>query len=135
MDFSQYLELLEANEKGERLPPGYVPATLLCGFVGSDMVGRLSIRHNLNDFLLNIGGHIGYGVVPAYRRKGYAKEMLTQALPISKSIGINNVLLTCDDNNLGSIKTIESCGGKLENNVEAGIGKPLKRRYWIDISI
>lgn len=133
MKFSDYIELLNANERGERLPSGYVPTTVLCAFVGSDLVGRLSIRHTLNDFLLKIGGHIGYGVVPSFRRKGYAKSMLALSLPIAKSLGINRALVTCDDNNIGSIKTIESCRGIFENKVEVEEGKPLKRRYWIDI--
>lgn len=133
MDFASYLDLLDANEKGERLPFGYVSATVLCAFVGDDLVGRLTIRHTLNEFLLKVGGHIGYGVVPGFRRKGYAKSMLALSLPIAKSLGINQVLVTCDDDNVGSIKTIESCGGRLENKVEVAEGKPLKRRYWIHI--
>lgn len=96
-------------------------------------MGRLAIRHSLNDFLLKIGGHIGYGVVPQFRRMGYAKKMLELALPIAKELGVTKVLLTCDDNNLGSIKTIEANGGQLENTVASGDGKPLKRRYWIDL--
>lgn len=131
MKFSDYLELLEANEKGERLPQGYVPATVLCGFIGNQVVGRLSIRHQLNEFLQKIGGHIGYGVLPQFRRNGYAKEMLSQSLGIVKNLGINKALITCDDDNVGSFKTIEACGGVLENKVEVGPGKPLKRRYWI----
>lgn len=89
MDFASYLDLLDANEKGERLPFGYVSATVLCAFVGDDLVGRLTIRHTLNEFLL--------------------------------------------DDNVGSIKTIESCGGRLENKIEVAEGRPLKRRYWIHI--
>lgn len=133
MNFSDYLDLLNANERGERLPAGYVPATILCGFVGDDLVGRLAIRHTLNDFLLKIGGHIGYGVVPEFRRKGYAKAMLTLSLPIAKQLGIHKVLVTCDDDNIGSIKTIEACNGILENKIEVSEGKPLKRRYWISL--
>jgi predicted acetyltransferase len=129
--YLDYLELLRANERGERLPEGYVAATTLCAFVGDEIVGRLSFRHRLNDFLLKVGGHIGYGVLPTHRRHGYAKEMLAQALPIARSYGILNVLVTCDDNNLGSIKTIEANKGHLENTVEFGHGKPMKRRYWI----
>jgi len=133
MKFSDYLEILMANEKGERLPEGYVPATILCGFVCNHLVGRVSVRHELNDFLHRIGGHIGYGVVPVFRKKGYARGMLAKTLPIAKEIGIKKALLTCDDDNIGSIKTIESCGGILENKVDAGQGKPEKRRYWIDL--
>lgn len=90
-------------------------------------------HHRLNDFLLKIGGHIGYGVVPKFRGKGYANEILMQTLPIAKKLKIKKALLTCDDDNWGSIKVIEANGGKLENKVDAGPGKPLKRRYWIEI--
>lgn len=131
MPYLDYLQLLQANDRGERLPEGYVAATSLCGFVGDEIVGRLSFRHRLNDFLLKVGGHIGYGVLPKHRGHGYAKEMLAQALPIARSYGILNVLVTCDDNNIGSIKTIEACKGRLENEVDMGEGKPKKRRYWI----
>jgi len=131
MKFSDYLDLLDANERGLHLQPGYVPATILSAFVGGNLVGRVSIRHELNDFLLKLGGHIGYGVVPEFRKRGLAKEMLAQALPVAFNLGINKVLVTCDDDNIGSIKTIEANGGVLENKVDAGPDKPLKRRYWI----
>lgn len=131
MPFTDYLELLSANENGERLPQGYVPATILCGFVGDHIVGRVSIRHELNDFLLKVGGNIGYGVLPSFRRMGYAKDMLAQALDFSKTIGLKKTLLTCDSDNVASIKTIESCGGVLENEVE--VSGQMKRRYWITL--
>lgn len=135
MLFADYVRRLESNQRGENLPPGFVPDTSLFAFVDGQIVGRLAIRHSLNDFLLKIGGHIGYGVLPAYRRKGYAKQMLSLSLPMAKDLGINRVLVTCDDNNLGSIKTIEGNGGVLENKIVAGEGAPLKRRYWIDLNL
>jgi predicted acetyltransferase len=132
-NFQAYLTYLGKKERGEDLPEGFVPETKLFAFVGADLVGNLSLRHTLNDFLLKIGGHIGYGVMPSFRRMGYAKAMLQQSLPYAKNLGLARVLLTCDDNNLGSIKTIEACGGVIENKVMVEEGKPLKRRYWIAI--
>ena len=85
-----------------------------------------------NDFLLRLGGHIGYAVVPEFRRQGYATAMLRQSVDIARHrFGLTRVLLTCDDDNVGSIRTIEKNGGVLEN-VIAGpdLLKP-KRRYWI----
>jgi predicted acetyltransferase len=99
--------------------------------VDGKIVGRGNIRHELNDFLRQFGGHIGYGVLPQYRRRGYATEILRQAIPLAHKLGIKPILVTCDDNNVGSIKTIENCGGVLENAVPQGENKPLKRRYWI----
>lgn len=110
-----------------------MPDTSLFGFVGNVIIGRLAIRHRLNDFLLKVGGHIGYGVLPPFRKNGYAKRMLSLSLPIAKELGIVKALVTCDDNNIGSIKTIEANGGKLENKVSVGTDKPLKRRYWIHL--
>ncbi len=135
MNFSDYIELLEANKKGQRLPQGYVPASIFCAFVGTEIVGRLAVRHELNDFLLKVGGHIGYGVVPKFRKMGYAKQMLSLAIPIAEALGIKQALVTCDDDNIASVKTIEGCGGILENKLDLGAGKALKRRYWIDTKI
>lgn len=131
MNFADYTALLKGYETGQNLPEGWLPSTSLCGFVGNDLVGRINIRHGLNDHLRQFGGHIGYGVVPPFRKKGYATEMLRRSLPLARDLGIEKILVTCDDNNLGSIKTIEACGGVLENKIPAGDGKPMKRRYWI----
>lgn len=133
MPFSRYLEVLADQEQGINLPPDRVPSTFLFAFVGDRIVGRASIRHRLNDFLLRIGGHIGYAVVPEFRRRGYATEILRLSLQIAREKhGIARVLVTCDDDNIGSIKTIERSGGVLENVIEGpDLPKP-KRRYWID---
>jgi predicted acetyltransferase len=131
MDFAEYFKIIQSREKGENLPPGYVPDTSLYGFLDGEMVGRLSIRHTLNDFLLKVGGHIGYGILPEFRKRGFAKSMLRQSLTEAQKLGLQKVLVTCDDNNIGSIKTIESCHGLLENKIDLQDGQPLKRRYWI----
>jgi predicted acetyltransferase len=107
-----------------------VPATLLVAEVEGEIVGRVSIRHELNDTLLRVGGHIGYGVRPQHRRRGYATEMLRQSLIVAHSLGIDPVLVTCDEDNAGSMAVIERCGGLLEGTVEIP-GAPRKRRYWI----
>ena len=134
MPFARYLERLEQHARGEHVPPGHVPSTFLFAFDGPRIIGRGSIRHELNDFLLRIGGHIGYTVVPEFRRRGYATEILRQLLVIAQhKLGLTRVLLTCDDDNIGSIRTIEKNGGVLENVVkDSGLDRP-KRRYWIDL--
>jgi predicted acetyltransferase len=132
MPFARYLEVLDDQERGVNMAPGHVPATFLFAFLGPRIVGRLSIRHSLNDFLEREGGHIGYAVVPEFRRQGYATEMLRLALAFSREqLGLERVLLTCDDDNVGSIRIIEKSGGVLENVVSGpDLAKP-KRRYWI----
>ena len=133
MAFARYLEILEHHTRGEYLPPDHVPSTFLFAFDGPRIVGRVSIRHELNDFLLRIGGHIGYTVVPEFRRQGYATEMLRQSLVLARQrFGLTRVLLTCDEDNVGSIRTIEKNGGVLENVVTGPDLDTPKRRYWID---
>ncbi len=71
--------------------------------------------------------------MPSERRKGYAKEMLRQMLPIARKLGLAKVLLTCDDNNEGSARTIEAYGGILENKILNSGMTVAKRRYWIEL--
>jgi len=92
----------------------------------------VSIRHELNEHLRDEGGHIGYAVLAPFRRRGYATEMLRQSLIIARSLGIDRVLITCDDDNAGSMKVIESCGGRLDSLRPARPPHPALRRYWID---
>ncbi|MEI6867755.1 MAG: GNAT family N-acetyltransferase [Actinomycetes bacterium] len=129
MPWSEYLEILDDQRLGRNLPLGKVPATFLIAEHDGQLIGRSSIRHALNDFLFNVGGHIGYGVRPTFRRRGFATEILRQSLELISELGVTEVLVTCDDDNVGSYKVIESQGGVLENRVE--FEGSLKRRYWI----
>ena len=129
MNWAQYIENCRKMRLGEDLPKGLVPATFFAAEVDGKLIGRSSIRHELNRFLFNYGGHIGYGVRPEFRRRGYATEILRQSLTYIRGLGVGDVLITCYDENIGSATVIESCGGELENTVEFE-GKPL-RRYWI----
>jgi len=133
MTFGRYLEVLAEQARGEHLLPGHVASTFLFGFVGPRIVGRVSIRHSLSAFHARIGGHIGYTVVPEFRRKGIATEMLRQAIVIARDeFGLPRVLVTCDEDNVGSIRTIEKNGGVFEGLIaDPGMARP-KRRYWID---
>lgn len=132
LPWDAYLKALDEERAGIGLPPGWVPGTLLVADVDGEIVGRSSIRHALNDYLAREGGHIGYGVLPAHRRRGYATEILRQSLIIARSIGIDRVLVTCDDDNVGSIAVIEACGGQLDSVVEGTSPPRPVRRYWID---
>lgn len=132
MSFRRYLEVLAEQECGANLQADQVPSTFLFAFAGTRIVGRVSIRHSLNPYFERFGGHIGYVVVPEYRRQGYATAILRQSLQIAREkLGLTRVLVTCDDDNVGSIKVIVQNGGVLEDIVTGPDGDNLKRRYWI----
>ena len=127
--YEQWLE--ETITHRTTVPEGWVPATLYYLVDGEGHVaGALDLRHYLNDGLY-YGGHIGYGMSPPYRGRGWAPLMLALGLEKAKALGIDRALVTCNDDNLPSAGTIEACGGVLEN-VVLEEGKPL-RRYWIDL--
>lgn len=92
---------------------------------GNEVVGFLALRHELTPWLLDQGGHIGYSVRPSRRREGHASRALALALIRAKELGLERVLLTCDEDNLGSRRTIENAGGVYEDSRQE------KRRYWI----
>ena len=110
-------------------PEGKVPETLLWWVDGDEYLGRLSIRHELTEALREFGGHIGYVVRPSARRQGHARAMLAAALPIARDLGIDPALLTCDADNVGSRRVIESNGGVLEDQRED------KLRFWVPTSV
>jgi len=130
--WEEYLTRVERDRCGVDLPPGRVAATMLFALVADQIVGRVSIRHELTPYLLKVGGHIGYAVRPEHRRRGYATAMLRQGLEVLRGLGPQRALVTCDDDNAGSILTIERCGGLLENTIAIAGAAP-KRRYWIDL--
>lgn len=129
-DWSGFLRHLDSSKNGENVSEGWVPATFLVAEVDGRIIGRVSIRHELNGFLENFGGHIGYGVRAQYRGQGYATQILRQALTIIRELGVQRVLITCSDSNVASSRVIEKCGGALENIVVNDEGERL-RRYWI----
>lgn len=134
MKYQEMLDILDNNSKGVNIPEGRVPDSMLYAFLDGRIVGRISIRHELNDFLFSEGGNIGYSVATKYQNRGIATKMLEHALVFCKEkLGLAEVLITCDDENVGSYKVIEKCGGKLESKNISNDGSKIKRRYWIKI--
>lgn len=129
-DFDHYLDHLENKEEQE----GFVPdSTYFCLDLDRNIfVGAVNIRHYLNESLLFSGGHIGDGIRPSERRKGYATAMIRLALEKCRELGIRRVLMTCDKDNIGSAKSIVNNGGILENEFINAEGVT-EQRYWIDL--
>ncbi len=131
--FEQWYGDVVKNSSEETVADGYVPATTLLGIdENGRLVGFIDIRHRLNDYLAKFGGHIGYSVRKSERRKGYARQMLTAALPICKELGMDKVLVCCDKENIASANTIKSRGGVLENSLPRPDGG-FEERYWIEV--
>jgi predicted acetyltransferase len=120
-------------ERTDYPKPGRVPETIYWLVDADVFIGRLSLRHRLNESLMQFGGHIGYEIRPTQRLKGYGKLILRLGLEKAKAAGIQRALVTCDDDNIGSAKIIEANGGILENSILL-TGRTVKtRRYWIAI--
>lgn len=131
MDWHAFLKATSDFALGRNLPEGWVTNTFLIGDVDGTMVGMLSLRHALTPTLRQYGGHIGYAVLKEHRRHGYATEMLRQGLGITRAVGIDPALLTCDDDNTGSIRVIETNGGRLEGKVMVPGRSIETRHYWV----
>lgn len=130
-NYEEQVENWRKEEQGIGIPEGWVSGSLFF-LVNTEekVLGAVHIRHELTEPLLKRGGHIGYGVRPGERKKGYATEILKLSLNEARNLGINEVLITCDDDNPGSYKTIESNGG-VRDSEDAEENGVLIRRYWI----
>jgi predicted acetyltransferase len=131
--WAAYVDRVEKQSRGVDVRPDQVAAALLLAEVGGEIVGRVSIRHELNDYLERFGGHIGYAVRPAFRGRGYATSILGESLRVAHARGLTRVLLICDDANTASRRPIEACEGVLERVDTAGEAAPTCR-YWIDLT-
>ena len=128
-----WFEELKKRSCEDTVPKGLVPSSTYLAVREKDnyIVGMIDIRHYLNEYLTQVGGHIGYGVRKTERNKGYAKQMLKLALEKCKELKIKKVLITCDEDNIASEKVILSANAKLEDirNVDG----ENKKRFWIDL--
>jgi len=127
--FDEYLRVIEQMETDPLA--GYVPAThywLVCA--NDSFIGDVDIRHHLNESLNRFGGHIGYNIRPSFRRRGYGTLICRLGIEEARKRGIDDILITCDDDNIGSAKIIEANGGVLQDRIDNGRGV-LTRRYWV----
>lgn len=129
-DFKSYAERLEVEQPDAGMVPD---STFFCFDEDRGiMVGAVNIRHCLNEHLLAHGGHIGDGIRPSERGKGYGTQMIALALAECRALNIDRVLMVCDKSNLASAKTIQKNGGILENEIDT-CGKT-EQRYWITLA-
>ncbi|MBU5677675.1 GNAT family N-acetyltransferase [Alkaliphilus sp. MSJ-5] len=131
--FKDWYSVICDNLKEETVRDGLVPSTTYMAISTNDgrLIGMIDIRHRLNDYLLNFGGHIGYSIRKSERKQGYATEMLALGLTECVKLNIKKVLITCDKDNVTSAKTIINNGAKLENEIPEGNG--ITQRYWITL--
>ena len=135
MAFAEFLRLLEAHRTGRGLPPDVSPSSFLFAFEYGRIVGRASIRHALVPPLGEVAGHIGYAVLPAFRNRGYATQILRMAVGFAHAkLGLDRVLVTCDDDNAASIRVIEKNPGVFADTCQDPASHRAKRRYWIDVA-
>ena len=132
-NFNEMLQFLYDHEVGNNLQEGWVKDSTYWLINGDrKVIGVVNIRHQLTDFLLNRGGHIGYGIRPSERRKGYATKLLSLALEKAKEIGIEKALVVCDKGNIGSFRTIVKNGGVEDIDFIEEDGNIVKR-FWIEL--
>ena len=132
--FEDLIARLVAAQDPANLPPGELPYEDFWLMDGDEWIGKLTLRTNINAKYLHAGGHIGYEIRPSKRGRGYGTILLRMGLEIARERGLERVLLTCDETNIGSRKVIENNGGQLENLVEVEGQSVLKMRYWIHLA-
>ena len=132
-DFTKFIQHLKDVSQGINMKPGWVPENTYWIVDKDGYAGRVSLRHELTDKLLNFGGHIGYEVRPSKRGHGYGTKALELVLPKARALGLKRVLITCHSTNIGSRKIIEANGGVLENEIPGEDGGPSRLRFWIEL--
>ncbi|MBU5427607.1 GNAT family N-acetyltransferase [Tissierella pigra] len=134
-NYGEWLLKLEEDLDLPNIPEEKVPASTYFLIRESDnkIIGMINIRHKLNEFLLNEGGHIGYSIRPTERKKGYGTIMLKLALQKCRELNLDRVLITCDKINIASAKVIQNNNGMLENEMFSETFSEVIQRYWIDL--
>ena len=132
--YEEWLKDMTEEHLGINLQEGRVPSSVYFLIDDDKIIGHLSIRHHINNpFLSTYGGHIGYAIKPSERRKGYATILLYKALEKCRELGLEDVLVTCKEDNIGSAKTIEKNHGVLKETIYNQDLNCNFKKYWIHI--
>lgn len=130
-DFGAYVQSLHERETSPT--DNRVPESYFWLIVDGEYAGRVSIRHRLNDYLRKHGGHMGYEIRPKFQGKGYGNLIGHMGAEKAREIGLQRILVTCNDDNIASAKIIESLGRALEDKIWLEGHPKLIRRYWVDL--
>ncbi len=118
IDYEEKIKELDNASNGILDNPAFVPYTCYVFIIENKIVGVGSVRHYLNEYLEKFGGHIGYSIRPNDRKKGYGSKALELLIKQAKEMDIENILITCNINNIGSKKVIENNNGKFINQID-----------------
>jgi predicted acetyltransferase len=133
-DFEGFIQLCSDEAVGRNLEPGRVPqSTFWLVRNEQRILGCSRLRHILNAFLEEVGGHIGYDVRPSERRRGYGTQILRMTLDKARDLGLKRVLVTADSPNVASWRIIENNGGILHGEKLSQHTGKLLRKYWIEL--
>jgi predicted acetyltransferase len=132
-DFESYLQKLEDMKHGLNLESNQASGTEFWILHEGQVAGRLKVNDELKDWMKIRGGHIGYGIAASFRNLGLATTALSEALQFAKDKGMKEILMTCDDDNLGSIRVIEKNGGIFKDKVLAEGRDIYTRRFTINL--
>ena len=131
-DFAALVMRLLSSQEADNVEDGFVEhVTFWMVDDERELVGVANLRLRLNKELVHSGGHVGYGVRPSMRNRGYATQLLAMTLHEAKRLGIRRVLVCCDQDNPASARVIRKNGGVFESEVEHQTGSMVDR-YWID---
>jgi predicted acetyltransferase len=133
MTHDEHLRRLSDDFHGRNLKNDRVLHTMLYGFLEGVIVGRCSVRHELNDHLREWGGHIGYGVAPPFRKRGFGKQLFQAGREHLKSLGKDKAFLVCEKRNEASRKLIEGAGGVLQDEVIDPADQEVVLRFWVPL--
>lgn len=130
---AEWLTFCRQLDNPATTPPNWVPMTQFVCLRGAKIAGMIQVRRELNDFLREYAGHIGYSVRPDERKKGVATWMLQNVLPYCRDIGLTRVMVACEPWNDGSRKTILRGGGVYAKTVHCEERNIDLEQYWITL--